>query len=224
MADPRSYADPCGISRALDRVGERWALLVVRELVLGPKRFTDVRAGLPTASPNVLSQRLRELEAHGVVARRALPRPSGATVYELTPWGRELEPVLLALGRWGGRAAPVPGELGVDSTMLALASTFDAEAAAGLRARIGIHLGDDHAAFTLRISRKRLEISRGLDEDRDATLTTDPATLRQLTLGGRDLIKIKRGAATITGDANLLKRVLTLFPRPAQASQAESRQ
>src|SRR5258705_553482 len=93
----RTYGDRCGVARALDCVGERWALLIVRELLLGPKRYTDLRAGLPFASPNVLSQRLHELEACHVLHKRVLPQPSGATVYELTAWGRELESVLQSL-------------------------------------------------------------------------------------------------------------------------------
>ena len=83
----RTYGEACGIPRALDVVGERWALMIVRELVLGPKRFTDLRTGLPHASPNVLSQRLRELEQAGVVRRRKLPPPAASQVYELTDWG-----------------------------------------------------------------------------------------------------------------------------------------
>src|SRR2546430_17299999 len=94
MAGKRSYGDPCGIARALDLIGERWALLVVRELVLGPKRFTDLRAGLPNVSADVLSQRLRELEQAAIVRRRKLPPPPGAKVYELTESGFELQPVL----------------------------------------------------------------------------------------------------------------------------------
>src|SRR3954452_5144800 len=101
MAGTRSYDDACGIARALDVIGERWALLVVRELVFGPKRFTDLQAGLRRVSPDVLAQRLRDLEAAGVVARRTLPPPAASRVYELTDRGRELEPVLRALGRWG---------------------------------------------------------------------------------------------------------------------------
>src|SRR3954470_12767147 len=123
----RTYGDRCGIARALDVVGERWALLVVRELLLGPKRFTDLRAGLPNVGPDVLAQRLRDLEERGVVQRRTLPPPAASQVYELTGWGRELEPALLALGRWGSRAA-VPSEdapLGPDAAMLALKTMFD---------------------------------------------------------------------------------------------------
>ena len=105
MSTARSYGDACGIPRALDRVGERWALMIVRELLLGPKRFTDLRTGLPDASPNVLSQRLRELEQEGIVRRRKLPPPAGSKVYELTEWGTELEPVL-DCPRPLGRARP----------------------------------------------------------------------------------------------------------------------
>lgn len=97
----RSYSDACGIARALDAVGDRWALMIVRELLLGPKRFGDIRAGLPKLSADVLSQRLRDLEDVGVVRRSQLPPPAAVNVYELTPAGKELEPVLVALGRWG---------------------------------------------------------------------------------------------------------------------------
>ncbi len=213
MTETRSYDDPCGVSRALDRIGERWALLVVRELVLGPKRFTDLRAGLPTASPNVLSQRLRELEAHGVVARQVLPRPANATVYALTAWGRELEQVILALGRWGGRAAPVAGEMSVDATMLALKTTFDGAAAAGVRARVGLQLGGEQ--FRLEVARKRLEVVRGADDDCDATVTTDAATLRQVALGGRTLASARKaGVLAVVGDEAVAASVLGMFSRP----------
>src|SRR6185437_6886764 len=103
----RTYGDRCGIARALDVVGERWALLVVRELLLGPKRFTDLRAGLPNVGPDMLSARLRDLEAAGVLRHHKLPPPASARVYELTERGRELEPGILALGRWGA-AEPFP--------------------------------------------------------------------------------------------------------------------
>src|ERR1700733_9314856 len=102
MPTSRSYGDACGIARALDVVGERWALLVVRELLFGPQRFSDLRRGLPGASSNMLTDRLRELEAHGVVRRRTLPPPAACSVYELTARGRDLEPTLDALGAWGG--------------------------------------------------------------------------------------------------------------------------
>ena len=108
MASKRSYGDACGIARALDVVGERWALMVVRELLLGPKRFTDIRAGLPHVSPDVLAQRLRDLEQAGVVDHRRLPPPYAVAGLRADRERRALEPVLIALGRWGGAYAPPP--------------------------------------------------------------------------------------------------------------------
>ena len=130
---------------ALDLIGERWALLVVRELLLGPKRFTDLRAGLPHASPNVLAQRLRELESAGVVRRRKLPPPAASRVYELTGWGMELEPVIIRLGRWGARSPSLPRDagLGVDSLILSLRTMFDPRAAEGIGSVYELRLGED---------------------------------------------------------------------------------
>src|SRR5918999_979876 len=147
----RTYGDRCGIARALDAVGDRWALLVVRELLFGPKRFTDLRAGLPRVSPDVLSQRLRELEASGLVRRGRLPPPAGSAVYELTPRGQELEPVILALGRFGSLAPfPLgPPRMGSDSLALALETLFDPEKAGDLDATVGLRLGDDR--FVVRV-------------------------------------------------------------------------
>ena len=145
MATSRTYGEACGIPRALDRVGERWALLVVRELMLGPKRFTDLKTGLPHASPNVLAQRLRELEQTGVVRKRRLPPPAASQVYELTEWGRELESVLVALGRWGARAPLDPECMGmsVDSHVVSLATLFDPERAGDFEARLELRMGED---------------------------------------------------------------------------------
>src|SRR5215216_2163825 len=106
MATNRRYADGCAIATALDIVGERWSLLVVRELLLGPKRFTDLQQALPAASPNALSGRLRELGDAGVLRRRRLPSPGSTRVYELTAWGRSLEPIVIALGIWAMGAPP----------------------------------------------------------------------------------------------------------------------
>src|SRR3984893_14259104 len=187
MAAKRTYGDPCGIARALDLVGERWALLVVRELVLGPKRFTDLRAGLPNLSPDVLAQRLRELEQAGIVRRRKLPPPAGSRVYELTEWGRELEPVVIALGRWGSRAPFPPGDaqLGVDAMMLALQTVFHPSAANGLSARYELRLGEH--TFHARVSDGRLELARESAEDPDAIIDTDTGTLAAVLWHGRPL-------------------------------------
>src|SRR3954463_6037497 len=137
MAGKRTYGDRCGIARALDIVGERWALLVVRELLLGPKRFTDLRAGLPHLGPDVLAQRLRDLETAGIVRRRTLAPPAASRVYELTDRGQELEPVILALGRWGSAAPFPPGDadIGTDAFVIALKPLFEPPAGNGSSGR-----------------------------------------------------------------------------------------
>jgi DNA-binding HxlR family transcriptional regulator len=141
----RTYGEGCATAHALDLIGERWVLLVVPELLLGPKRFTDLRAGLPNGSPNSLAQRLRKLEAAGVVRRRRLPPPAASKVYELTDRGMELEPVIIRLGRWGSRSPSRPrdAELGVDSLVLSFRTMFDPRAADGLNASYQLRLGED---------------------------------------------------------------------------------
>jgi DNA-binding HxlR family transcriptional regulator len=208
----RTYGDPCGIARALDVVGERWALLVVRELLLGPKRFTDLRAGLPNLSPDVLSQRLRELEADGVVTRRRLPPPAGSKVYELTERGLELEPVILALGRWGtGVPFPPDGhELGPDSTILALKTVFNPKAARNGDLSVELRLAEQ--TFSVQVDGGRLKIARGSAEGPDAVLTTTTMTLVALLWQGLGLGEAVRSrAAEIEGDRRKLERFLALF-------------
>ena len=126
MAGKREYGEACPVAHSLDIVGDRWALLVVRELRLGPKRFSDLQASLPRAGPNVLAARLRELTESGVIVRRRLPPPVGSPVYQLTDWGAELEPVFEALARWGMRSPVVKreGRLSADSVMLAVRRSF----------------------------------------------------------------------------------------------------
>jgi DNA-binding HxlR family transcriptional regulator len=214
----RTYADACAVARALDRVGERWALLVVRELLLGPKRFTDLRAGLPHLSPNVLGQRLRELEQAGIVKRAKLPPPAASRIYELTDWGRELEPAVLALARWGSRS-PLPAnvEAGVDSLMLRLKALFDPAATAGLSARYELRLGEHR--FRVRIADGGFELARGTVERPDAVIEADPRTLHALLRNDLQLEEaLRSGSVTIDGDRWAVARFLGLFPPPALAA------
>jgi DNA-binding HxlR family transcriptional regulator len=216
MANKRKYGDRCGIARALDLIGERWALLVVRELLLGPKRFTDLRAGLPHVSPDVLSQRLRELERDSIVQRRTLAPPAGARVYELTDRGTELEPVILALGRWGSTAPFPPGDarLGVDSAILALRTLFDPSAADGLSASYELRFGEQR--FHARVADGRLEVARGAADDPDASIETDTGTLSALLWHGRRLPEALRARdIAIEGSRPAVERFLRLFPLPA---------
>jgi DNA-binding HxlR family transcriptional regulator len=221
MATTRTYGDRCGVARALDLIGERWGLLVVRELLLGPKRFTDLRAGLPNLSPDVLSQRLRELERAGVTRRRKLAPPAGSRVYELTDWGHQLEPVVIGLGRWGSRAPFPPGdtELGVDSIILALKTLFDASAADGLSASYELCLGEHR--FHARVADGRLDLARGSADEPDATIETDPGTLSAVLWQGRRLAEAQRsGDIKIQGSRPVATRFLRLFPPPEPASPA----
>ena len=216
MTAPRTYGDRCGIARALDVVGERWALLVVRELLLGPKRFTDLRAGLPSASPNVLAQRLRELEAGGLVVKRRLPPPAASQVYELTPRGAELEPVVMALGRWGaGTPVPAP-EVGMspDASVLSLKALFDPGRAQDAELTIALTLGED--AYRAHIAKGELELHRGEARSPDATIATDVATLTAVRRAPETLHDATRaGTLTIDGDEAAAERFLALFPLPA---------
>jgi len=212
VAGKRTYGDPCGVARALDVIGERWALLVVRELLLGPKRFTDLRAGMPNLSPDVLSQRLRELEQAGVVRRDRLPPPIASQVYELTEWGRELEPVVLGLGRWGSRAPFPPGDaaLGVDSLVLALKTLYNPGRADGLlSSSFELRLGDQR--FVARPQDGRLDVTRGAATDPDATIVADPGTLEHILWHGHPL---STDELSITGDRQAAARFLTMFPLP----------
>lgn len=216
MAPRRDYFDGCAAAHALDLVGERWALLVVRELMLGPKRFTDLRRGLPHASPNVLSQRLRELEDAAVLRRRRLPPPAASAVYELTAWGLELEPVLQTLGRWAARALPEADDIGVDSLVLSLRTMFSAEAARGVRATVALVL--DEQPFLARVDGGTFTIVRGEpgpDTPVDAGVRAAPGAWAAVLYLGHPLDgAVADGAITLEGDRGAVERLLGLFPLP----------
>jgi DNA-binding HxlR family transcriptional regulator len=215
----RKYEDGCAIAQALDVIGERWALLVVRELVLGPKRFTDLLDGLHGASSDVLTQRLRDLSEAGVVRRRRLGPPAAAWVYELTEWGAELEDIILDLAQWVHKSPLMRYDLplGPDSLMLSLKSRFHPPAADGMTASIGVSFGEAH--FRVRIADGRLGIDRGDPEHPDLVLDTDEATLLSLlNPDGSVDDAISSGRLRITGDQSLAERFRRLFPVPGGAS------
>jgi DNA-binding HxlR family transcriptional regulator len=218
MATRRTYGDGCAIAHGLDLVGERWALLVVRELLLGPKRFTDLKKGLPNASPNVISERLRELERAGIVAREKLPPPASLRVYALTDWGRELEETVISLGRWAARSpSPSDAPVGLDSTVLALSTLFDPSAAKGLRASYELRLGEDR--FRIEVSDDGIEVARGEADQADAMIDTDPDTLAAVLWRDRPLADAQRaGRLAIEGDEAAVERFVRLFPVPESAA------
>jgi DNA-binding HxlR family transcriptional regulator len=219
MATHRSYNDRCGIAHALDLVGERWALLVIRELVLGPKRYTDLQADLPGISTNVLSRRLDELEHARVVRHRRLPPPAASSVYELTEWGQELEPIILQLGRWGARSPSLPRDahLSATSFILSLQTYFDPHAGSGITASYELRLGEH--SFHATVDHGQFHVARESAHQPDVTLEADPGTLFELIYDGRDLEEASRnGALTVQGDKSAAATFLTLFSPPTPAS------
>jgi DNA-binding HxlR family transcriptional regulator/putative sterol carrier protein len=217
MATLRTYGDRCAVARALDLVGERWALLVVRELLLGPKRFTDLQAGMPNAKPSVLSQRLRELEEGGVVQHRKLGPPAGTSVYELTDLGGKLEPILAALGRWGS-CLPVPSDTAVrpDSLVLALKWRFDPDAAGDVSGDYELRLAEHR--FRIQIRDGRIDVRRGDAEAPDAIIETDQETFEAVMFGGREPAEAMRARdLSIEGDQELATRLLDRYAEPQSA-------
>jgi DNA-binding HxlR family transcriptional regulator len=204
----RSYGDQCGVARSLDVIGERWALLIVRELLLGPKRFNDLLAGLAGASPNVISQRLRELTGSGVIRQRDLGPPARVRVYELTDWGRELEPVVLHLGQWGTRAPlPEAARWGLDSLLLALQATADPAVVNG---RYELWVGAD--VFTVDGTSGSVRVRRGTADRPDAALTTDADTLHAMALGKRSIAEtVESGDLRLDGDPPAISGLTSLL-------------
>jgi len=210
MTGLRRYDDPCGIARALDVVGDRWALLVVRELIFGPKRFVQLRAGLRGISPNVLSQRLRDLEHAGIVRRDVLDEPASVAIYELTARGQALEPILLELGRWGSKQPlAATGELSVNSLLIALKTVFDP--AAGADATYALTI-DGHR-FGVTIAGASIDITPGRPPQAEVTLATDVATLRSVAFGRMAMGRAERdGHLTVGGDRRLAEQFTRMFP------------
>jgi DNA-binding HxlR family transcriptional regulator len=207
MPTTRSYGDNCGIARALDVVGERWALLVVRELLFGPQRFSDLRASLRGASSNLLTDRLRELEAREVIARRKLAPPAGSWVYELTDWGRELEPILLALGGWGLRVPRAEGAtLNATSMMLFLRGGGKPDRALPPTTyRVEL----DESVWTVRAEDGAMHVRRGEPAEPAAGIDTDPLTFNALFDDPDSLAeRVSAGAVRTSGDPAALETLL----------------
>ena len=177
----RTYGQYCALARALDIVGDRWTLLVVRELLFGPRRFTDLLDGLPGIGRNLLAARLRDLQREGVIARRTLPPPAASQVYELTEDGRELGLTLGPLTRWGARrlGARRPGEYFRPAWIAwAMANSADRAAARGVRETYQYDVDDD--PFYVRVNDGRVEPAAGRAEDADLVVTLSAETLVEI--------------------------------------------
>jgi DNA-binding HxlR family transcriptional regulator len=222
MARKKPYDDGCASAHALDLIGERWALLIVRELIPGPKRFSDLKAALPGVSTNILTTRLTELEAGHVLVRAKLPPPAGSKVYQLTPWGAELEPLIKDLGRWAAQSPELaPGKpMSAASVMLSFRTMFNAERAAGLDFEAALVL--DGVPHRLRIEADRLEIEIGKARAPAFTLAGDPNLVAGLVYGGMTLDAVRAEGLSVAGDAALIERFAGLFPLPQKAERTAS--
>jgi DNA-binding HxlR family transcriptional regulator len=193
----------------MELLGERWAMLVLRELAYGPRRFSELKGDLPGISANVLTQRLAELEARGLVRRVRLPPPASVQVYEATQWGLEAVPMIAALGRWAARSPWHDPSLPMShvSVMMSLQTLISPERAEGLDARVGFRLGE--TSYVAMIHDGRLDIERGPIDNCAVVFSGDPSTVAAVIHGGAPLDLIE-----VTGDMALAKRFVTLFPLP----------
>jgi DNA-binding HxlR family transcriptional regulator len=212
VEEKRRYDDACGLAHALELIGDRWAMLVLRELAYGPRRFSELKMDLPGISANVLTQRLAELERRGIVRKIRLPPPASVQVYEATDWGLEAAPVIAQLGKWAARSPLHDATLPIShvAIMMSLQTMIDPKRAADLTGRLGFRFGEASYVATLRDG--KLEIERGDLRDCDVVITATPSELAGVIYGGAPLEIIG-----IEGDLALAKRFLTLFPLPPKA-------
>lgn len=212
----RWYDDACGTALALEIVGERWALLIMRELVFGPRRFSELRANLPGISANVLTQRLQGLEATGVLTRRTLPSPANVQVYALTDWGLEAQPMMRDLGRWAARSPRHDpfAFMSPASAMMSLQTLVDADKARALDLTVGIRFPND--SFTARAAGGAIEVMRGEPEHPAATFTGDTMQLR-VTFYGKAPFGAVEGM-TVAGDPDAARAFTDLFRLPEKVT------
>ncbi|HJZ46764.1 MAG TPA: winged helix-turn-helix transcriptional regulator [Roseiflexaceae bacterium] len=214
----RSYNQYCGLAYALDVVGERWTLLIVRELIAGPRRFTDLLEGLPGISTNLLSERLKELDQQGILRRRVLPPPAASSVYELTPLGQALEKTLLELGKWGSQFVPTSSEgasvLHANSYALTLKTFFRPELARGLTETYALHI--DNELLQVQIKDGAIHVQQGEALKADVVFHTDMPTYLGLLSGEiQPEQAMQRGLIRIDGDPGALRRFLNVCGLPS---------
>jgi DNA-binding HxlR family transcriptional regulator len=211
--EKRRYDDACGLAHAMELLGERWGMLVLRELAYGPRRFSELKTDLQGISANVLTQRLTELEARGLVRKVRLPPPASVQVYQATEWGLEAIPVIASLGRWAARSPMHDPTLPMShvSTIMSLQTLLSPKLADGLDARIGFRLGEADYVTTLRGG--RLDVERGEVTDCAVTFIGEPTAVVGVIHGGAPFETIR-----VEGDLDLARRFVKLFPLPAKVS------
>jgi DNA-binding HxlR family transcriptional regulator len=213
IEEKRRYADACGLAHALELIGERWAMLVLRELAYGPRRFSELKADLPGISANVLAQRLGELEERGLVRKIKLPPPASVQVYEATEWGLEATPLIASLGKWAARSPLHDPTLPMShvSVMMSLQTLLSPERAKGIDARFGFLLGE--TAYVVTVADGALRVERTNANKCDVTFTGSANDVAAVIHGGAPLEMVRAD-----GDMELAKRFLTLFPLPPKVA------
>ena len=211
--EKRLYEDACGLAHAMELLGERWAMLVLRELAYGPRRFSELKTDLTGISANVLTQRLTELEARGLVRKTKLPPPASIRVYEATDWGLEVVPLIASLGKWAARSPWHDPTLQMShvSVVMSLQTLLSPELAEGLNVRIGFQFGD--TSYVTTVHDGRLDVERSKVENCDVVFSGEPSLIAAVIHGGApfDLIRVE-------GDMKLAKRFVKLFPLPPKVS------
>jgi len=209
--EKRRYQDACGMAHAMELLGERWAMLVLRELAYGPRRFSELKADLPGISANVLTQRLAEMESRQLVRRTRLPPPASVQVYEATDWGLEAIPTIAFLGRWAARSPSHDPTLpmGHVSVMMSLQTLISPALAEGIDARIGFQFG--HTGYVATVHDGRLDVERVAPDNCDVTFAGAPNDIAAVIHGGAPFDLIEVG-----GDLELAKRFVKLFPLPTK--------
>jgi DNA-binding HxlR family transcriptional regulator len=222
MTRKKPYDDGCATAHALDIIGERWALLIVRELVPGPKRFSDIKEALPGISTNILAVRLTELEENHILVRKKLPPPAASQVYELTAWGADLEPLIKEIGRWAARSPSMtPGKpMSAASVMLSFRTMFAAAKAGDADLSLALILnGVPHRA---RVAHGSLSVEIGEVANPDVTVVGDPNLLAGIVYGGLSLKHAIAAGLKVSGDRAVLMRFAGLFPLPDKAEIAKT--
>lgn len=213
----RWYDDACGSAHAMELVGERWSLLIVREMMFGPRRFGDIRAALPGLSANVLTQRLETLERHGLVVRAKLPPPASVQVYRLTEWGMQADQVLMVLGAWAARSPGHDPTLPLSKTSLMLSfRTMFQTARPHTDMTVGFRFGEE--AFRVRIADGTLTPTRAEIDDADVTFIATPEVMASYVYGKVPLAELEGdGALAVEGDRGKAMAFQTLFTLPSKA-------
>jgi len=211
--EKRRFQDACGLAHAVELLGERWAILVLRELMLGPRRFSELKADLPGISANVLTQRLTELEVRGLVRKTRLPPPASVQVYEATEWALDAGPILCELGRWAFRSPRHDASQPVSpvAIILSMRTNFDPSLADDFAGTVAFRFGQSR--YWVKVEDRRIEVGSGEAVEADATITCSPDDMKPVLYGGAPVETVP-----VEGNIKAARRFVRMFSLPAKAN------